>query len=81
MGVFENDLYREGTIAMAQAVLDRNTQTVIGGGDTIFALNMASDSTLPSSIHVSTGGGASLELIAGIELPGLACLTGKIRGN
>jgi 3-phosphoglycerate kinase len=81
MGVFENDLYKEGTIVMAQAVLDRNTQTVIGGGDTIFALNMASDSTLPSSIHVSTGGGASLELIAGIELPGLVCLTGKIRGN
>lgn len=74
MGVFEKDLYRSGTKSVAESIVKRNVETIIGGGDTAFALNLAGISEIPPSIHVSTGGGASLELMSGLELPGLECL-------
>ena len=77
LGVFEKELYRIGTINIAKEVVKRATQTVIGGGETAYAMNML-DTPIPEVIHISTGGGASLELMSGEELPGLTCLTGQI---
>lgn len=79
LGVFEKPLYAKGTNAVAAAILNRNTTTVIGGGDSVYALNnllKMKQLTLPevSPIHVSTGGGASLEFLAGKILPGVAVL-------
>ncbi len=75
MGVFELEPFREGTMAMAHAVAsatDRGALTVVGGGDSAAAAEMAGVTEHVS--HVSTGGGASLEFLAGDELPGVAVL-------
>lgn len=77
MGVFESVLFRSGTDAIAKAVFDRGVNTVIGGGDTIYAINIANIVQIPHNIHISTGGGASLELMSGQDLPGINCLIGK----
>lgn len=72
MGVFENPILAKGTIAVAQALADSEATTIVGGGDSAAAceqLGFASEIT-----HISTGGGASLEFLEGIELPGIACL-------
>lgn len=72
MGVFENPILAKGTIAVAQALADSDATTIVGGGDSAAAceqLGFASEIT-----HISTGGGASLEFLEGIELPGIACL-------
>lgn len=72
MGVFENPILAKGTIAVAQALADSDAITIVGGGDSAAAceqLGFASEIT-----HISTGGGASLEFLEGIELPGIACL-------
>ncbi len=74
MGVFEKELYLSGTKSIAESIVKRNVDTIIGGGDTAFALNLAGISEIPEAIHVSTGGGASLELLSGKKLPGLECL-------
>lgn len=73
MGVFEFDKFAEGTRAVAQAMIDCDGFTVIGGGDSASAVrNLGFDEAGFS--HISTGGGASLELIEGKELPGIAIL-------
>lgn len=73
MGVFEFEKFAGGTKAVAQALADAEGYTVVGGGDSASAVrNLGFDESLFS--HISTGGGASLELIEGKELPGIAIL-------
>ncbi len=73
MGVFEFEKFAAGTKAVAQAMQDAEGYTVIGGGDSASAVrNLGFDESKFS--HISTGGGASLELIEGKELPGIAIL-------
>ena len=75
MGVFENPTLAAGTIAVAQALADSDAITIVGGGDSAAAceqLGFANEIT-----HISTGGGASLEFLEGLELPGIACLQDK----
>jgi phosphoglycerate kinase len=73
MGMFEKDAYSRGTFAIARAVADAYATTIVGGGDTDVAVHSAGVSD--SITFISTGGGASLELLEGKELPGLAALT------
>jgi phosphoglycerate kinase len=73
MGLFEKDAYSRGTFAIARAVADAYATTIVGGGDTDVAVHKAGVSD--SISFISTGGGASLELLEGKVLPGLAALT------
>jgi len=75
MGVFEFPRFAEGTFGVARAVANSNAISIIGGGDSVSAINQ---SGLSDKItHISTGGGASLEMLEGLELPGLAVLNNK----
>lgn len=72
MGLFENSLFAEGTLTVARAVADCGGFTVVGGGDSVAALQ---DSGVADKIsHISTGGGASLEMIEAGSLPGIDVL-------
>ena len=80
MGIFEIDDYAAGTRSIAQAVADATkagAYTVVGGGDSAAALKQME--MTDSVSHLSTGGGASLELLEGIDLPGVAVLREKGR--
>ena len=72
MGMFEMDAYSRGTFAIARAVADAYALTIVGGGDTDVAVHRAGVSD--SISFISTGGGASLQLLEGKELPGLSAL-------
>ncbi|HCC68991.1 MAG TPA: phosphoglycerate kinase [Nitrospiraceae bacterium] len=75
MGVFEIDAFSRGTFAIAHAVADAYALTIAGGGDTNLAVHRAGVSE--SISFISTGGGATLQLLEGKDLPGLASLTDK----
>lgn len=75
MGMFEIDLFSRGTFDIARAVSDAYALTIVGGGDTDLAVNRAGVSNTIS--FISTGGGASLQLLEGKELPGIAALTNR----
>lgn len=75
MGVFEMKPFDTGTVALAKAVAESGAVSVVGGGDSEKAIKSAGVSD--KITHVSTGGGASLEFLSGLELPGVAALTEK----
>ena len=75
MGVFEMPAFAEGTRAVAQALADSSAKSVIGGGDSVAAIEQMGLADQVS--HISTGGGASLELLEGKILPGVAALNDK----
>jgi phosphoglycerate kinase len=75
MGVFEMPPFDTGTVALAKAVAQSDAISVVGGGDSEKAIKSAGVADRIS--HISTGGGASLEFLSGIELPGVAALSDK----
>ena len=76
MGVFENPILAGGTIAVAKAMAEaEGATTIIGGGDSAAAVQQLGFAD--KMTHISTGGGASLELFEGKVLPGIACLNEK----
>ena len=75
MGLFENPRFAEGTFGVARALAESKATSIVGGGDSAAAIQQ---SGLADKItHISTGGGASLEMLEGITLPGVAALQDK----
>lgn len=77
MGIFEIDAFAAGTMAVARAVAQSTATSVVGGGDSVAAVQKAG--VTPMISHISTGGGASLEFLAGQPMPGIVALRGGRR--
>jgi phosphoglycerate kinase len=75
MGVFEFPKFAKGTYGVAKAVANSGATSIIGGGDSVAAINQSG--LVDNITHISTGGGASLEMLEGLELPGVAALEDK----
>ena len=75
MGVFEIDQFAQGTLDVARAVANSSAVSIVGGGDSVAAVHKAGVESKIS--HISTGGGASLEFLSGLKLPGVEALTDK----
>lgn len=75
MGVFELEPFAKGTFAIAKAVADSQATSIVGGGDSVSAVKKAGVEA--KITHISTGGGASLEMLEGLVLPGVAILQDK----
>jgi phosphoglycerate kinase len=75
MGVFEMPAFAEGTRAVAQALADSSAKSIVGGGDSVAAIEQMGLADRVS--HISTGGGASLELLEGRVLPGVDALNNR----
>jgi phosphoglycerate kinase len=76
MGLFERPAFASGSIDLARAMSRSDAFTVVGGGDSAAAVALAGDAVASGFKHISTGGGASLELIEGKKLPGIEALRG-----
>jgi phosphoglycerate kinase len=77
MGLFENEAFASGSIGIARALAECAGFTVVGGGDSVAAVAAAGEGAAGKISFISTGGGASLELIEGLKLPGVEALRGN----
>ncbi len=75
MGIFEKDIFSKGTIGVASSLKECSGETIVGGGDSAAALDKLG--LIDACTHVSTGGGAALEMLEGKELPGISILLDK----
>jgi phosphoglycerate kinase len=73
MGIFEIPQFSHGTLAVARAVANASALSIVGGGDSVAAVTQAG--VADKITHISTGGGASLEFLSGMKLPGVEALT------
>jgi phosphoglycerate kinase len=79
MGLFERPAFAEGTFGVARAMVATSAFTVVGGGDSAAAVHAAGEAIASKISHISTGGGASLELVEGKKLPGIEVLRSSER--
>jgi len=81
LGLFEKEPFSRGTFGVARAIANSKAFTVIGGGDSAAAVHEAGEDVASKISHISTGGGASLELLEGKKLPGIEALRGSTKAS